>query len=81
MIRVVVDGSAPLWGQQLENSLNAALTRLELAIKPPYFVKAALPVSDAIRVAIVTDEVGGEVLAFRDSAGAWRRVTDRAIVT
>ncbi len=81
MIRVVVDGSAPLWGQQLENSLNAALARLELAIKPPYLLKGQLPTSDAIRLAIVTDEVGGEVLAFRDSAGAWRRVSDRSVVS
>lgn len=31
------------------------------------------------RLAFVTNETGGEVLAFRDSAGVWRRCTDRAV--
>jgi hypothetical protein len=80
-MRVVVDGSAPLWGQQLENSINAALQRVQQAIKPPRYTVATLPTNDSIRLAIVTDEVGGETLAFLDSAGAWRRVQDRAVVS
>jgi hypothetical protein len=80
-VRVVVGGEAPLWAQQLENSINAALQSVQMAIKPPRIAKANLPTSDSIRLAIVTDEVGGEVLAFLDSAGAWRRATDRAIVS
>jgi len=32
-------------------------------------------------IVLVTDEAGGEVLAFNDSTGAWRRLTDRAVVS
>jgi hypothetical protein len=32
-------------------------------------------------IILVPDEAGGEVLAFNDSAGAWRRLTDRAVVS
>jgi hypothetical protein len=80
-MRVVVGGEAPLWAQQLENSINAAIQSVQQAIKPPYIAKANLPTSGSIRLAIVTDEAGGEVLAFFDSTGAWRRATDRAVVS
>lgn len=48
--------------------------------KPARLLKANLPTDDSIRLAIVTDETGGEVLAFFTSANQWRRVTDRAVV-
>jgi hypothetical protein len=31
------------------------------------------------RIAFVTNEAGGYVLAFRDASDVWRRVTDRAV--
>lgn len=46
------------------------------------FTVATLPAATgAGRMIYVTDESGGEVPAFSDSAGNWRRVTDRAIVS
>lgn len=46
------------------------------------FAKAALPPasSGAGQIVFVPDEAGGAVLAFSDGA-AWRRVTDRAVVS
>ena len=60
---------------------NGVLARIAADMRPPYLPKAQLPTDGSIRLAIVTDEAGGEVLAFFDSAGAWRRVTDRATVS
>jgi len=46
------------------------------------YSKTALPVATQPGTLIyVTDEVGGAVPAFADNFGAWRRVTDRAIVS
>ena len=47
----------------------------------PSYLKAALPsAATAGQMIYVTDDVGGAVPAFADGA-AWRRVTDRAIVS
>lgn len=78
---VIIPADAPAWAQQLQVSFNSAFARISLDMSPPRLAKAALPTDDSIRLAIVTDEVGGEVLAFLDSAGAWRRVTDRNVVS
>jgi len=57
--------------------LGIAATGLELMS----YAKAALPAATATGSLIyVTDEVGGAVPAFSDGA-AWRRVTDRAVVS
>ena len=41
---------------------------------------ATVPTATAGRVALITDEVGGAVLAFADGTD-WRRCTDRAIIS
>lgn len=65
----------------LSAELNSLLTRIEADMKPPYYAKASLPTDGSIRTAIVTDEAGGEVMAFFTSSNQWRRVTDRAVVS
>ncbi|WP_279477762.1 DUF2793 domain-containing protein [Aureimonas sp. SK2] len=52
------------------------------AVRVAAYLKSALPPASAGagQVVFVSDEAGGAVLAFSDGA-AWRRVTDRAIVT
>ncbi|WP_082505360.1 DUF2793 domain-containing protein [Aureimonas sp. Leaf324] len=52
------------------------------AVRVATYLKAALPDAQAGsgQIVLVSDEAGGAVLAFSDGA-AWRRVTDRAIVT
>lgn len=78
---IIIPADAPIWARQLQASFNNALIQIEIDMLPPYLRKAALPTDGSRRLAIVTDEAGGEVLAFFDSAGAWRRVTDRAVVS
>ena len=66
------DGRPTAIGQQF-------LQRLGLFQAPSYTV-ATLPQPVEGLVAFVSDEAGGAVLAFADGA-AWRRVTDRAVVS
>lgn len=77
MARYPVLGGDPL----LSAELNLLLARIEADMQTPYYAKASLPTDGSVRTAIVTDEVGGEVLAFFTSAGQWLRVTDRAVVS
>lgn len=79
--QVTISSDAPLWARQLQAIFNDILTRIEADMKPRRIPKAQLPTDGSERLAIVPDDVGGEVLAFFDSAGAWRRVTDRAVVS
>lgn len=79
--QILVPSDAPLWARQLQAAFNDVLTRIEADMKPRRIAVAQLPTDGSERIAIVTDEVGGEVLAFFDSAGAWRRSTDRAVVS
>jgi hypothetical protein len=79
--QVVIPSDAPIWAQQLQASFNSVFQRIYLDMRPPFLTVATLPTDGSIRLAIVTDEAGGEVLAFLDSAGAWRRVTDRNVVS
>lgn len=75
-------GSGPGWPQQLQADLNKIFALLSAADnRPPRYVKANLPKDDSIRLAIVTDEVGGETLAFFTSTNVWKRVTDNAVVS
>ena len=79
--RVIVPSDAPPWALQMQAQFNDVLGRIERDAKPKYLLKADLPTDGSIRLAIVTDEVSGEVLAFLDSANAWRRATDRLVVS
>lgn len=82
--RIVIDGSAPAWAQALEISLNKAFAaqgkRIRQPVAPSYTVATLPPAEGAGQMVFVTNETGGAVLAFSDGA-AWRRVTDRAVVS
>jgi hypothetical protein len=78
---ILIPAGAPGWAQQLQAAFNSTLTRIEVDMRPKYLALAELPTDGSERLAIVTDEAGGEVLAFLDTAGAWRRCTDRAVVS
>lgn len=78
---IVIPGDAPPWAQQMQAAFNGVLARIEADMRPKYRVLAELPADGSERLAIVTDEAGGEVLAFFDGAGVWRRSTDRAVVS
>jgi hypothetical protein len=79
--RGIVLGSNPAALQQLQTDINRALAEIRALIAPPQLAKAKLPTDGSIRLAIVTDEVGGEVLAYFTSAKTWKRVTDAAVVS
>jgi hypothetical protein len=78
---LVLGADAPPWAQALQADLNNILLRIRADMRPKYIAKANLPTDGSERLAIVTDEAGGEVLAFFTTATEWRRVTDRAIVS
>jgi hypothetical protein len=78
---IIIPVGAPPWAMHLQAQFNDAFNRIAIDIKPRRIMKAALPTDDSERIAIVPDEVGGEVLAFFDSAGVWRRTTDLATVS
>lgn len=73
----------PAWGVDLIRQIEVELVnRALLPVRMPAFPKAGLP--DAARFKDcwikVPDEAGGDVAAFSDGA-AWRRCTDRAVVS
>lgn len=83
---VVVDGSAPDWAHELGRDINSALRGLPVMVNGmlalPVYTVATLPTpSRAGLLVYVSNEAGGEVMAVSDSAGAWRRQTDRAVVS
>lgn len=69
------------WGVYLEG-LEKKIATLEAAsAQPASYTVATLPsASPAGRTIYVSDEAGGAVIAFSDGT-AWRRLTDRAIVS
>ena len=78
---IIIPTAAPPWAAQMQAQFNDALIRIQRDMKPKRFAKLQLPTDGSETVGIVTDEAGGEVLAFLDSAGQWRRSTDRAVVS
>jgi hypothetical protein len=77
---IVIPSDAPPWAQRLQADFNRVFSQIESDRRIPRLTKAALPEDDSQTLAIVLDDVGGVVLAFFDGA-AWRRVTDRAVIT
>lgn len=71
---ITADGKTPsldfveLWQQALR------------PVAPNYTVATLPSAGQAGEMVFVSDEAGGAVLAFSDGA-AWRRVTDRAVVS
>jgi hypothetical protein len=84
---VNVDSSAPSWARRFADDVGAELERLRqqrraAPVPLPGFAKADLPSASSYPrcLIFVTDEGGGAVPAFSDGS-AWRRVTDRAVVS
>lgn len=80
---IVSDGSATpsfqLFLDDLEQTLNTNL--LGNQVQLPSYTVSTLPVSTtAAGLIYVSDETGGAVPAFSDGV-AWRRVSDRAVVS
>ncbi len=61
------------WQRYLQESIVIADQAKE------YTVAQLASVPTTIRIAFVTNETGGYVLAFRDASDVWRRCTDRAV--
>jgi len=84
---VNMDASAPTWARRFADDVGAELERLRqqrrnAPVPLPAFVKADLPAAASFPrcLIFVPDEAGGAVPAFSDGA-AWRRVTDRNVVS
>jgi hypothetical protein len=77
---LVIPSDADPWAQRLQADFNRVLGQIEADLRTPTIAKADLPTDGSKTLAIISDETGGVVLAFFDGA-AWRRVTDRALVT
>lgn len=80
-IKVSADGAA--WQDAIEVDAASGRSRFLQPVIFPSYTIAGLPsaaASGAGATVFVTDEAGGAVLAFSDGA-AWRRVTDRAVVS
>jgi hypothetical protein len=75
--RIVVSGEAPPWGHQMGDQLNRAFAS---RIAPTFSKTSLPPAVPAGQIIYVPDETGGAVIAFSDGA-AWRRVTDRNVVS
>lgn len=81
------DGTPTIAGEMLINAVNLLTARTggvqgSLGVALKSYTVATLPTTNEAGHAIfVTDETGGSVIAFSDEAGAWRRCTDRAIVS
>lgn len=81
------DGQPTAAGEMLINAVNLLTARTggvqgSLGVALKSYTVATLPTTNEAGHAIfVTDETGGSVIAFSDEAGAWRRCTDRAIVS
>jgi len=81
------NGEPTAAGEMLINNINLLAQRtggpqgsLGVALKS-YTVSNLPTTNEAGHLIYVTDEAGGEVPAYSDSAGQWRRVTDRNVVS
>lgn len=72
---------ADVLGREVEAFLNRLAIDVQLGRMRTYEVDALPDASGIRRMIVVSDETGGEVAAFNDGDGNWRRVTDRAIVS
>jgi hypothetical protein len=77
---VIIGSDAPPWAERLQVDFNRVFTAIANDLATKTLVKASLPTDGSQTLAIVSDEVGGSVLAFFDGV-SWRRVTDRAVVS
>jgi len=72
------------WASALLTALNLWFSSFQRLQSPPVaiYTVANLPTNaKAGTLVVVSDEAGGEVLAWKDTAGDWRRVTDRSVVS
>jgi hypothetical protein len=77
-VNVIVDASAPQWAHDMVRNINNALQSMN---DLPVYSVSTLPKATRAGIMIyVSNEAGGGVPAFCDGV-AWRRVTDRAIVS
>ena len=79
-----MSASWQVWASALVTILTTWFGAFQRLQSPPLasFTVATLPsLAKAGTMVVVKDEAGGEVLAWLDSAGDWRRVTDRAVVS
>lgn len=70
-MRVIIDGDAPQWAQDLARQVNATLD----AGLPNYSVGRLPPAKRAGTQIYVTNETGGACVAYADGT-TWRRVRD-----
>lgn len=69
-----------LYLDAIQQALNNNLLGQQVQLTS--YTVSTLPSAETVAGLIyVTDESGGEVPAFSDSAGNWRRITDRTIVS
>lgn len=66
--RVVVAAAAPPWAAHLATDINAALSKIALAIRPKRLTTSQLPTDDSERVAIVTDAATGKLQYYDGSS-------------
>lgn len=67
----------PQTGNQWQKYLQESIVTADNFPEHTVAELAALP--REVRLAFVTNETGGYVMAFRDASDAWRRCTDRAV--
>jgi hypothetical protein len=75
-MRIVVDGTAPVWAQDLARQIDSALAAVSAPLQ--YTVSNLPPARPAGAIVFVLDEAGGPVTAFADGE-QWRRTTDREV--
>ena len=64
------------WASALIRALQPQPERRDFTMLPIYTVETLPPPKAPGLLVLVSNESGGETLAFSDSAGKWRRATD-----
>jgi hypothetical protein len=81
-IQALEDGMAGFSRRFNQDPMLSSVDAGVMAILLPRYTVATLPATPAEgQMAYATDETGGAVPVFADSAGAWRRVTDRVVAS